>query len=229
MNLFRTFWICALYAAHLSAYAQEGVMIERETIVKNDKDSHEPKEFEVRTYIKNNKLRIDQGDDSSVLLAPDRPVVILDHENQIFLEFKKPDIEKLNKQLTSVVDSLTEPVRVGGSEVVLGFETQQYEWRLGGTRFTVWVAAPEAALDGSRQVSYFMQKHFSDSVGLMRITGIQNHPQIPSGVILKSLSQNAHHKVTRDFVSFKEISVSDAQFEVPKTYVQRPLPDFMLK
>ena len=176
---------------------------------------------EITLKIKETKVRLDTGDETSALIDSETGVtILLIHPNKSFLKISPDEIKQQTKALKQMLgQKLENPADVqlkptGKKEKINGFDTEEYTTNFNGVEMSLFIANQYPNYQKIVGALYQVQ----NGPAMEAFRSISIPPDKYPGLPIRTTQTIIGQKIVMTLVSAQEMDLPDGDFAIPADY-----------
>jgi hypothetical protein len=181
--------------------------------------SDQPEEITLK--IKESKVRLDTGDETSALVDSATGVTtLLIHPNKAFLKISPEEVKQQTKALKEMLgQKLENPFDVqlkptGKKEKINGFDTEEYTTTFNGVEMSLFIAKQYPNYQKIVEALYQVQ----NGPAMEAFRSISIPPDKYPGLPIRTIQTIMGQKIVMTLVSAQEMDLPDGDFAIPADY-----------
>lgn len=176
---------------------------------------------EITLKIKESKVRLDTGDETSAIVDSETGVTtLLIHPNKAFLKISPEEVKQQAKALKEMLgQKLENPTDVqlkptGKKEKINGFDTEEYTTTFNGVEMSLFIAKQYPNYQKIVEALYQVQ----NGPAMEAFRSISIPPDKYPGLPIRTKQTIAGQEIVMTLLSAQEIDVPDGDFAIPADY-----------
>jgi hypothetical protein len=176
---------------------------------------------DITLKIKESKVRLDTGDETSALVDSETGVTtLLIHPNKAFLKIGPEEVKQQTKALKEMLgQKLENPADVqlkptGKKEKINGFDTEEYSTTFNGVEMSLFIAKQYPNYQKIVEALYQVQ----NGPAMEAFRSISIPPDKYPGLPIRTTQTIMGQKIVMTLVSAQEMDVPDGDFAIPADY-----------
>jgi hypothetical protein len=176
---------------------------------------------EITLKIKESKVRLDTGDETSALVDSETGgTTLLIHPNKAFLKISPEEVKQQSKALKEMLgQKLENPADVqlkptGKKEKINGFDTEEYTTTFNGVEMSLFIAKQYPNYQKIVEALYQVQ----NGPAMEAFRSISIPPDKYPGLPVRSTQTIMGQKTVMTLVSAQEMDIPDGEFAIPIDY-----------
>ena len=206
-----------LAAAGLACF---GLLAKADYVIK-ERFEHSGAVQQISLKIKDQKVRLDAGDQTSALIDPGSgTTTLLIHPNKAFLKISPEQIKEQSKALKEMLgQKLENPADVqlkatGKKEQINGFDTEEYTTEFNGVEMSIFVAKEYPNYQKIVQALYQVQ----NGPAMEAFRSMSIPPEKYPGLPIRTTQTIMGQKIVITLDSAQEVEVPQTDFNIPADY-----------
>jgi Domain of unknown function (DUF4412) len=209
--------------ASLACYA----LTTRADLIIKERFEHAGRVQQITLEVKDTKVRLDAGEQSSALFDSETGVTtLLIHPNKAFLKISPEQVNEQTKALREMLGQKSENLAdvqlkpTGKQEEINGFNTQEYTTNFGGIQMSVFIAKQYPNYQRVVRALYQVQ----NGAPMEAFRSMSIPPDKYPGLPIRTTQIIMGQKIVMTLDSVQEIDVPEADFIIPTDYKELSPP-----